>query len=75
LSLSKEERECWIEALGIRIRRRVETLVEVDMDYEIESKVGVLPTQSQPVSAQHRDDSYVSRSAPSPTNQGIEEEP
>jgi hypothetical protein len=75
LSFSQEERERWIEALSNRIRRRVETLVGVDMDHEIESEVGVLPNQSQPVSAQHRDDQYVSRSAPSPTNQEIEEEP
>jgi hypothetical protein len=74
LSLSKEERECWIEALGNRIRRRVETLVGVDTAPEIESRVGAIPNQGGPESAHHRYDPNVGRSAPSPTNQEIEEE-
>jgi hypothetical protein len=75
LSLSREERERWIEALSSRIRRHVEILVGADMLPEIESDVGAASNQGGAESDHHRVDRRVSRPAPPPTNQGIEEKP
>jgi hypothetical protein len=75
LSLSREERELWIEALSGRIGRRVEILIGFDTTHEIESDVGAVANPGEPVSAHHRDEPHVSRPGPPPTNQGIEEKP
>jgi hypothetical protein len=75
LNLSNEERERWIEALSSRLRRHVEMLVEVDTDRAIESEVGAASNQRGTESAHPQDNPRVTRSAPPPTNQEIEEEP
>ena len=73
MSLSREERERWTEALGSRIRRRVEFLVGADMLPEIESEFGAVSNQGGAESDHHRDAPRVNRPLPPPTNQGIEE--
>jgi hypothetical protein len=75
LSLSREERERWIEALSSRIRRRVEILIGFDTPHEIETDAVAVANPGEPVSAHPQDDPRVTRPAPPPTNQGIEEEP
>jgi hypothetical protein len=71
--LSQEEGERWIEALGGRIQWHVERLVGAGMFPEIESDAGAASNQRGTESAHPRDDPRVTRPAPPPTNQGIEE--
>jgi hypothetical protein len=73
LNLSREERERWIEALSSRFQRHAEILIDIDTTYGIESEVGVMDNQEEPVSARRRDYPHDSRPVPPPTNQGIEE--
>jgi hypothetical protein len=73
LSLSPEERDLLIDALGGRIRRHVEILVGVDTSPEIESELEATSSRERPESAHRHDDPDVSGSLRSRSNWRMEE--
>jgi hypothetical protein len=73
LSLSPEERELWIDALGARIRRKVELLVGINTIPEIEPEVEERSSRTCPDSADGHDSPEVFRPPSRSTNLGTEE--